>query len=79
MGQLSVVQKPRPRTGPLPNVDDDEAVRVGDAVTVPVLDNDSMSEGIPLKLDPSSVKVLSGGGQAFASGTVMRYVPEQRR
>ena len=36
-----------------------------------------MSEGIPLKLDPAGVKVLSGGGQAFASGTVVRYVPDQ--
>ncbi|WP_345505573.1 Ig-like domain-containing protein [Terrabacter aeriphilus] len=78
VGQLSVVQKPEPKDKVLPTVVDDVAtVRVGDAVTIPVLDNDSMSEGIPLKLDPAGVKVLSGGGQAFASGTVVRYVPEQ--
>ncbi|MFM6848353.1 MAG: fibronectin type III domain-containing protein [Terrabacter sp.] len=78
VGELSVVQKPRPKDQVLPTVVDDVAtVRVGDAVTIPVLDNDSMSEGIPLKLDPAGVKVLSGGGQAFASGTVVRYVPEQ--
>ena len=35
-----------------------------------------MSEGIPLVLDPASVKVLAGGGQAFASGNVVRYVPD---
>ena len=78
VGQLSVVQKPQAKDKVVPTVVDDVGtVRVGDAVTVPVLDNDSMSEGIPLKLDPASVKVLSGGGQAFASGTVVRYVPEQ--
>ena len=78
VGQLSITQKPEPKDKVLPTVVDDVAtVRVGDAVTIPVLDNDSMSEGIPLKLDPAGVKVLSGGGQAFASGTVVRYVPEQ--
>ena len=71
------MQKPEPKDKVLPTVVDDIAtVRVGDAVTIPALDNDSMSEGIPLKLSPASVKVLSGGGQAFASGTVVRYVPE---
>ncbi|WP_425580034.1 Ig-like domain-containing protein, partial [Terrabacter terrae] len=78
VGQLSVVQKPESRDVVRPTVVDDVAtVRIGDAVTVPVLDNDSMSDGIPLKLDPASVRVVSGGGQAFASGTVVRYVPEQ--
>ena len=77
VGQLSVVQKPAPDEPILPTVlDDTAAVRVGDAVTIPVLDNDSMSEGIPLKLDPLGVRVRSGGGQAFASGSVLRYVPE---
>ncbi|OFE17077.1 hypothetical protein BA895_18060 [Humibacillus sp. DSM 29435] len=76
VGQLSVVQKPEPKNVIRPTVTDDQAlVRVGDAVTIPVLDNDSMSEGIPLKLDPAGVRVVSGGGQAFASGTVVRYVP----
>jgi len=78
VGQLSVVQKPESKDVVRPTVVDDVAtVRIGDAVTVPVLDNDSMSDGIPLKLDPASVRVVSGGGQAFASGTVVRYVPEQ--
>ena len=58
VGQLSVVQKPQPKDKVLPTVVDDVAtVRVGDAVTIPALDNDSMSEGIPLKLDPAAVKV----------------------
>ena len=77
VGQLTVVQKPPLGRSVRPTVVDDEAVvRVGDAVTIPVLDNDSMTEGIPLKLDPAGVKVVQGGGQAFASGSVVRYVPE---
>ncbi|MEO7447581.1 MAG: fibronectin type III domain-containing protein, partial [Humibacillus sp.] len=79
VGQLSVVQKPVPKEQVRPTVTDDQAVvRQGDAVTVPVLDNDSMTEGIPLALDPAGVRVVSGGGQAFASGTVVRYVPEAK-
>ncbi|HET8594844.1 MAG TPA: fibronectin type III domain-containing protein, partial [Intrasporangium sp.] len=80
VGQLTVVQKPPLEKSVRPTVVDDEAVvRLGDAVTIPVLDNDSMTEGIPLKLDPSAVKVVQGGGQAFASGSVVRYVPPSTR
>ncbi len=53
-------------------------VRAQDSVTIPVMDNDSMAEGIPLVLDPGSVKVLDGADNAFASGNVVRYVPEDR-
>ena len=78
-GQVAIVQKPT-QAAPVPDVQDDEAVvRTGDVVTVPVLDNDSVSGGIPLVLDPSSVKVVAstgGKGQAFASGSVVRYVPD---
>ena len=77
VGHVSVVQKPRPEQQPLPNVEDDEAiVRLGDVVTIPVLDNDTMSGGVPLKLDPSAVKVVAGKGQAFSSGSVVRYIPD---
>ncbi len=77
-GQVSVLQQPTLKDA-LPLVQDDTAtVREGDTVTVPVLDNDTMADGIPLKLDPASVKVVSKGDaqQAFASGNVVRYVPE---
>ena len=77
VGHVSVVQKPRPEQSPVPSVEDDEAlVRIGDVVTIPVLDNDTMSGGVPLKLDPQAVKVVAGKGQAFASGSVIRYVPD---
>ncbi|QIM20701.1 fibronectin type III domain-containing protein [Phycicoccus sp. HDW14] len=79
-GQVSVLQQP-PVEDAVPLVQDDTAtVREGDTVTIPVLDNDTMADGIPLRLDPRSVKVVSKGDaqQAFASGNVVRYVPEAR-
>ncbi|WP_157598471.1 fibronectin type III domain-containing protein [Phycicoccus sp. Root101] len=77
-GELTVTQRP---TDPkaLPIIQDDTAVvRAQDTVSIPVLDNDSMAEGIPLVLDPDSVKVLTKGEpqNAFASGNLVRYVPD---
>ncbi len=77
-GQVSVLQQGA-ITDSLPIVVDDTAtVREGDTVSIPVLDNDTMADGIPLRLDPASVKVVSKGDaqRAFASGNVIRYVPE---
>ena len=77
-GQVSVLQQGAV-TDSLPIVVDDTAtVREGDTVSIPVLDNDTMADGIPLRLDPASVKVVSKGDaqRAFASGNVIRYVPE---
>ncbi len=77
-GEVEVAQRPA-LEGALPVVQDDVAVvRAQDSVTIPVMDNDSMAEGIPLVLDPGSVKVLNGADNAFASGNVIRYVPEDR-
>ena len=77
-GEVTVTQRP---TDPkaLPIIQDDTAVvRAQDSVSIPVLDNDSMAEGIPLVLDPETVKVLGAGEpqNAFASGNVIRYVPD---
>ncbi|CAN7258744.1 Ig-like domain-containing protein [Knoellia sp. LjRoot47] len=76
-GRINVVQRP-PVAGASPTVEDDRAtVREADAVSVGVLDNDTMADGIPLVLDPGSVRVLGGSEQrAFASGNLIRYVPE---
>lgn len=76
-GEITVVQRP-PLAGASPTVEDDTAsVREGDSVSVGVLDNDTMADGIPLVLDPASVKVISGGQpRAFPSGNLIRYVPE---
>jgi hypothetical protein len=77
-GEIAVSQRPA-LEGALPVVQDDVAVvRAQDSVTIPVMDNDSMAEGIPLVLDPGSVNVLNGADNAFASGNVLRYVPEDR-
>ena len=77
-GEIEVSQRPALQ-GALPIVQDDVAVvRAQDSVTIPVMDNDSMAEGIPLVLDPTSVTVLNGPDNAFASGNVIRYVPEDR-
>ena len=77
-GEVTVTQRP---TDPkaLPIIQDDTAVvRAQDSVSIPVLDNDSMAEGIPLVLDPESVTVLGRGEaqNAFASGNLIRYVPD---
>ena len=77
-GEIAVSQRGA-LEGALPIVQDDVAVvRAQDSVTIPVMDNDSMAEGIPLVLDPGSVRVLGGADNAFASGNVIRYVPEDR-
>ncbi len=79
-GEVAVLQQ-GPLEDSLPLVQDDTAtVREGDTVSAPVLDNDTMADGIPLQVDPASVKVVSKGDaqRAFASGNVIRYVPEAR-
>lgn len=77
-GEVAVSQFPANDRN-VPVVGDDQAVvRAQDTVTIPVKDNDSMADGIPLVLDPASVKVIDGAGVAFASGNVVRFVPEHR-
>jgi hypothetical protein len=77
-GQVAVSQFPANDRN-VPVVGDDQAVvRAQDTVTVPVMDNDSMADGIPLVLDPASVKVINGAGDAFASGNVVRFIPKNR-
>jgi hypothetical protein len=78
-GEVSVTQKPALDLNPV--VEDDTAVvREGDTVAVSVLDNDTMADGIPLRIDPTSVTVLGKDVQqsAFASGNVVRFVPWAR-
>jgi hypothetical protein len=74
-GEINVVQKATLKLNPV--VQDDKAlVREGDTTSIPVLDNDTMADGIPLRIDPQSVTVLTkGAGAAFASGNVVRFVP----
>jgi hypothetical protein len=77
-GEVAVSQFPA-NDRAVPIVGDDQAVvRAQDTVTIPVMDNDSMADGIPLVLDPASVKVIDGSGVAFASGNVVRFVPKNQ-
>jgi hypothetical protein len=77
-GEVAVSQFPANDRN-VPVVEDDAAVvRAQDSVTIPVMDNDSMADGIPLVLDPASVKVIKGKDSAFASGNVVRFVPANR-
>ena len=76
-GELSVVQKPAPPAALMPTIVDDQAtVRWGDVVTIPALDNDSMADGVPLKFTAGTIKVVVGKGQVYASGQVLRYLPD---
>ena len=50
-------------------------VRVGDAIDIPVLDNDSQPDGKPIVLVPKlAVPLPSGAGLLFASGDRLRYL-----
>lgn len=54
-------------------VDDEVRVRVGDIVTVPVLENDSHPDHAPLSVEPELADVEQAGGLAFVSGSTVRY------
>jgi len=56
-------------------VDDAATVRVGDIVTVPVLDNDYSPDHEPFSLDPAlhNTSSAGAGSTAFISGSSVRY------
>ena len=75
-GVVNVVEIARPARlqPPLAN-DDTVRVRVGDAVDIPVLDNDVQPDGEPLQLAPQlSTTLGDGSGVLFTSGNVLRYL-----
>ncbi|WP_225869039.1 Ig-like domain-containing protein, partial [Nocardioides sp. Root79] len=82
--RVAVTQKdPLPANDNIPiTTDDDVVVRAGDAVLVPVLDNDSTPSGDPIGLAtlatdgvPSGeLSIDRGLGRAFVSGRNVRYV-----
>ncbi|HEY5224183.1 MAG TPA: Ig-like domain-containing protein [Microbacteriaceae bacterium] len=75
-GAVTVVQIPAPavQQPPLANPDS-VSVRVGDAIDIPVLANDSQPDGEELTLDPTLATPLPpGAGLLFASGSVLRYL-----
>lgn len=76
VGTITVVEIPKPQQlQPPVAVDDTVTVRVGDAIDIPVLDNDSQPDGKPITLVPKLAKGLpDGAGLLFASSDHLRYL-----
>lgn len=79
-GVVNVVEIPRPSRFQPPIANDDTVtVRVGDAIDIPVLDNDVQPDGEALTLNPLLSTTLGGNsGLLFASGNVLRYLAPQK-
>lgn len=75
-GEVSVIEIPEPASRQPPvATDDSAAVRVGDVVDIPVLENDVQPDGDALALAPQLVAGPGdSGGLAFVSGRVLRYL-----
>ena len=75
-GSVHVVEIPRPAVRQPPVANPDTAtVRVGDAVDIPVLANDTQADGDDLTLDTVLPTPLpKGDGLLFASGNELRYL-----
>src|SRR5690606_41629030 len=55
--------------------DDQVTVRVGDAIDIPVLDNDEQPDGKEIALDPELAQPLpADAGLLFVSGDRLRYL-----
>jgi len=76
VGVVTVVEIPTPtRVQPPVAVDDAVTVRVGQAIDIPVLDNDEHPDGLDLTLQPRLDQALpDGSGLLFVSGRVLRYL-----
>ncbi|WP_241536368.1 Ig-like domain-containing protein [Clavibacter michiganensis] len=79
-GVITVIEVPEPAVRQPPVATDDRvAVRVGDAVDIPVLANDQQPDGDRLRLDPVLVDPLpEGAGLLFASEDRLRYLAPDR-
>jgi hypothetical protein len=79
-GEITVIEIPRPdRLQPPVAVDDAITVRVGNAVTIPVLANDEHPDDEPLTLSPTLVQGLAGeSGLLFVAGDTLRYLAPDR-
>ncbi|GAB3616177.1 Ig-like domain-containing protein [Okibacterium endophyticum] len=75
-GTVTVIEIPTPaKRQPPVAYPDTVSVRVGDAIDIPVLRNDTHPNGDPLALDPElTSNVPANGGLLFVSGTVLRYL-----
>jgi len=75
-GVITVVEIPTPSRVQAPIANDDTVtVRVGEAIDIPVLDNDEHPDGLDLTLQPKLDQELpDSSGLLFASGRVLRYL-----
>ncbi len=78
-GTITVVEIPHPqRLQPPIATDDRVTVRVGDAIDIPVLDNDEQPDGEEITLLPELAEPLpASAGLLFASGDRLRYLAPQ--
>ncbi len=78
-GRVAVMPLPATSTSTPPLALDDRAlVRVGDIVTIPVLDNDSSPSGLSLTVDPVvTIEGDESAGDAFASRNTVRFRANQ--
>lgn len=79
-GTVTVIEIPLPsRYQPPIAADDTAVVRVGDAIDIPVLDNDQQPDGGELVLNPELTSGLPrSAGLLFVSGGSLRYLAPQR-
>jgi len=74
-GEVAVTELPAATQAQPPIAEADTAdVRAGDTVTIPVLDNDYDPSGASLSIVAGSVSIASGGGSAYVSNNLVRYV-----
>lgn len=79
-GTVTVIEIPTPAVRQPPVAyPDTVSVRVGDAIDIPVLANDTHPDGEPLSLDAElSANLPSGAGLLFTSGRVLRYLAPEK-
>lgn len=73
-GELTVILLPSASAEPPIAVDDAVTVRAGTQIDIPVLENDSSPQGALIAIDPSSIVNETGGGLAFATSRLVRYL-----
>ncbi len=73
-GELTVILLPAASAEPPIAVDDAVTVRAGTQIDIPVLENDSSPQGALIAIDPSSIVNETGGGLAFATSRMLRYL-----